>query len=158
MCSKRTTQRLASALLLATLVTCLGYVVSSSLAEPAPRRLRAAAAGQPATQEPTKTPRNIYAVLFKMSVGFTEGEEIPGMAEHIRFIKAANADGTVPIAGPIFNDDEKAKLAGALYLIRAASLEEARSIAQKEPLVQHKTVKIESIWPFLAGVGADRLD
>ncbi len=156
MCSKRTTQRLASALLLATLVTCLGYVVSSSLAEPAPRQLRAAA-GQPATQEPTKPPRNIYAVLFKMSVGFTEGGEIPGMAEHIRFIKAANADGTVPIAGPIFNDDEKTKLAGALYLIRAASLEEARSIAQKEPLVQHKTVKIESIWPFLAGVGADRL-
>ena len=155
MCSKRTTQRLASALLLATLVTCLGFVASSSLAEPAPRQLRAA--GQPATQEPTKPPRNIHAVLFKMSVGFTEGGEIPGMAEHIRFIKAANADGTVPIAGPIFNDDEKAKLAGALYLIRAASLEEARSIAQKEPFVQHKTVKIESIWPFLAGVGADRL-
>ncbi len=157
MCSKRTTQHLASALLLATLVTCLGYAVSSSLAEPAPRQLRAAA-GQPATQEPTKPPRNIYAALFKMSVGFTEGGEIPGMAEHIRFIKAANADGTVPIAGPIFNDDEKAKLAGALYLIRAASLEEARSIAQTEPFVQHKTVKIESIWPFLAGVGADRLD
>lgn len=28
------------------------------------------------------------------------------------------------------------------------------TIAQKEPLVQHRTVKIESIWPFLAGVGA----
>ena len=41
-----------------------------------------------------------------MSVGFTEGAEIPGMVEHIKFVKAANADGTVPIVGPISNDDQ----------------------------------------------------
>ena len=92
-----------------------------------------------------------YVVLLTKGPAFIDGETQPGMADHVKFIKGLHADDVVPLAGPLFEGNDE--VFGLLYFVRAASVEEARDVVMKEPLVREKVVKISSIWMFLAGVG-----
>ena len=101
--------------------------------------------------------KKYYAVLLTKGPAYVKGGPQPGMAEHVVFIKALHADGVVPLAGALFEEDhERTEVYGLLYFVRAGSLQEVRGVVMKEPLVQEKVAKIESIWVFAHGVG--RLD
>ncbi len=112
-----------------------------------------------AREDPSK--KRFYAVLFSKGPGFDDEagtREQPGIQEHVEFIMGMHADGIVPLAGPLFDDDERKELSGALYFVQAGSVREARAIALQEPMVQTQVVEIVSVREFLIGVGAGRLD
>ena len=159
MFSKRNIERRTGAFLVAGFLVFLGHILN---AEPTSGRSEVAAADavRAVTEEESQdSPKKYYVVVFTKGPGYVEGGGgQPGMAEHVKFIKALHADGVVPLAGPLFKDDERTQVSGLLYFVRARSLEEARGVVMKEPLVHEKVAEISSIWEFIAGVGAGRLD
>ena len=97
-----------------------------------------------------------YAVIFNTGPRYVEGgepQDQPGVAAHVKYISGLFADGVVPLAGPLFEDEEMTRVFGILYFVFAGSLEEARDIVMQEPLVKEKVVEISSISVFIAGVG-----
>ena len=113
--------------------------------------------------EPSEEPpqKRCYAVLFAKGPGFVEETGTggqPGMGEHLEFIMGLHADGVVPLGGPLFDDDEREHVSGILYFVKADSVQEARDIALREPMVKTQVVEIVSVREFLTGVGVGRLD
>jgi len=132
------------ALVLALLVVILGCFVALAA--------RAATTGE----EPQDPPKQHYVVLFDKGpeyVATREPTEQLGFAEHARYVHGLHAEGVVPLAGPLFEDDQLSRISGVLYFVHATGLDEARAVAMKEPLVQRKVLSISSIRVFLEGVG-----
>ena len=129
-------------------------VVATFLATPS----LAAQKAEPSEDPPQK---RFYAVLFAKGPGFVEEAGTrgqPGMEEHVKFIMGLHADGVVPLGGPLFDDDERGKVSGILYFVKAESVQKARHIALQEPMVKTQVVEIVSVREFLTGVGVGRLD
>ena len=123
------------------------------------------AATSPATQEtepPDATPqKRFYAVLFARDSGYAVEAGARGqlgMEEHVKFIMGMHADGVVPLGGALFDDDEREQVSGILYFVNAGSVQEAREIALREPMVKTQVVEIVSVQEFIIGVGVDRLN
>ena len=143
----RTIARVAVALLVASFVAAPSLMAQAQAQE-----------GIPSEDPPAK---RFYAVLFSKGPGFDDEagtREQPGIQEHVEFIMGMHADGIVPLAGPLFDDDERKQISGALYFVQARSVREARAIALREPMLQTQVVEIVSVREFLIGVGAGRLD
>ncbi len=112
-----------------------------------------------AREDPLK--KRFYAVLFSKGPGYVEEagtRDQPGMQEHIEFIMGMHADAVIPLAGPLFDDDERKEVSGVLYFVLAGSVQEARDIALQEPMVKTQVVEIVSVREFITGVGVGRLD
>lgn len=160
MFSKSIIERLAGALLVAGFVVFVSQLVALN-AETTSGRTEAAESDSVdavVEEQPQDSLKKYFVVLFTTGPAYVEGEPNPGMAEHVKFIKARYAESVVPLAGALLEGDERPQVAGLLYIVRAGSLQEARGIAVQEPLVKHKVAEIESIWQFMVGVGVGRLD
>ena len=109
-------------------------------------------------KESQDLPTKCYAVIFDTGPLYDEDAERPqdqpGIAAHVKYITGLFADGVVPLAGPLFEDEEMTRVSGVLYFVFAGSFEEARDIVMQEPLVKEKVVEISSISVFIAGVGS----
>jgi uncharacterized protein YciI len=139
--SSKNAARIAVAFLVAALVTVLSTVAQEA---------------EPRDDPPTN---RFYAVVFSKGPAFVEHNGTrgqPGMDEHVKFILGLHADGVVPLAGPLFDDDERQQVSGMLYFVQSGSMQEARELAMREPMVQTEVVEIASVREFLVGVG--RLD
>ena len=129
-------------------------------APPAAAPVVAQVAAPEAPPEPAEEPEpgalraRIYMVVFNKGPAYVEGGPHPGMAEHVPFIKGLHADGVVPLAGALFDDGEQPRLFGLLYFVRADSLDEARELVAREPLVLERVAEVASIRMFAAGVGS----
>ncbi len=142
MFSKSSFGRLAVGFLVAGFVALMGHVVVSNADT---------ISEKPASQN---APKKYYAVVLRTGPGFVKGGGAqPGIAEHMKFIKAAHAAGVVPLAGLLFADDEGTQVYGLLYFVRAENLLKARGIVMNEPFVHEDVVKISSIRIFIPGVG-----
>ncbi len=160
MFSKSIIERLTGTLLVAGFVVFVSHLVALN-AEPTSGRTEVAESDSVdavAEEQSQDSLKKYFVVLFTKGPAFVEGGPNPGMAEHVKFIKARYAESVVPLAGALFEGDERSQVAGLLYIVRAGSLQEARGIAVREPLVKHKVAEIESIWQFMIGVGVGRLD
>ena len=105
--------------------------------------------------------KRFYAVLFAKGPGFVEEQGARGqlgMEAHVKFIMGLHADGVVPLGGALFDDDERERVSGILYFVKAGSVQEARDIALREPMVKTQVVEIVSVREFITGVGVGRLD
>jgi len=131
-------------------------VFTLMLLVPLPTAADVLSADSVAAHESPDLPKKCYAVFFTTGPRFTHEtspDGLPGMRAHVKYIKSLFADGVVPLAGPLFEDEEMTRVSGALYFVYAANLEEARALVMREPLVQERVVEISSISLFLAGVG-----
>ncbi len=156
MFSKSSFGRLAAGFLVAGFVALLGHVFVSN-ADPISEKPADAATDSANAITPDgsqNAPNKYYAVVLRTGPGFVEGGGAqPGMAEHVKFIKAAHAAGVVPLAGLLFADDEGTQVYGLLYFVRAENLLKARGVVMNEPFVHEDIVKISSIRMFTPGVG-----
>lgn len=119
------------------------------------------AATQETESSAAPSQKRFYAVLFAAGPGFvaeTDGHGQPGMEQHVKFIMGMHADGVVPLGGALFDDDEREQVSGILYFVKAGSVQEARDIALREPLLKTQVVEIVSVREFITGVGVGRLD
>ena len=161
MFSKSIIERLTCTLLMAGFVVFVSHLVALN-AEPTSGQTEVAESDSVdavAEEQSQESLKKYFVVLFTKGPAYVQGGPNPGMAEHVKFIKARYAESVVPLAGLLFEgDEERPQVAGLLYIVRAGSLKQARGIAVQEPLVKHKVVEIESIWQFMVGVGVGRLD
>ncbi len=108
--------------------------------------------------EPSDAPPNkrFYAVMFAKGPGFVEQAGARGQLgteEHVKFITGLHADGVVPLGGALFDDDKREQVSGILYFVKAGSVQEARDIALREPMLKTQVVEIVSVREFIVGVG-----
>lgn len=109
---------------------------------------------------PEVPPQRFYAVVFARGPGFVEESGARGqlgMEQHVKFIVGLHAEGVVPLGGALFDDDGREQVSGILYFVQAGSVEAAREVAMREPLVQTTVLEIASVREFLIGVGVGRL-
>ena len=100
------------------------------------------------------SPTNCYVVVFTKGTRYVERlapAEQPGIARHREYLSGLYATGVVPLAGPLFEDDQGTRVCGLLYLVYAESLVEARDVVVKEPLVLERVLEISSIRRFHHG-------
>ena len=61
----------------------------------------------PGAEKESSDPQKCFVVLFTKGHGYVKGGPQPGMEEHVKFIKARHAEGVVPLAGALFEGNEK---------------------------------------------------
>ena len=113
---------------------------------------------QPAQDPPEQ---RLYVALYTTGPGFIVGadpREQPGIEQHGVFIKGMHAADVVPLGGPLIDDEARTQISGVLYFVRAGSLQEAREIALREPMLETRVIELVSVREFLTGVGKGRLD
>lgn len=66
---------------------------------------------------------------------------------HLEHLRPLDRAGRVLIAGPLFADDEKTPR-GSMIVLEAASLEEARALAARDPYVVEGVFARHEVLPF----------
>ena len=98
----------------------------------------------PSWNEYKETARSRGALAFELFVvestpDATPEEMLAVLPAHLDYQKKMEADGTLFLAGPLSNDEGDQMSGGGLIVYRAASLEDARTIAEADPM--HKEGK-----------------
>jgi hypothetical protein len=94
--------------------------------------------------------KQVYVVFTTATNGI--GPVMENLAEHLKFQVAIEKAGVMVAAGPNWTDDEQSWDGDGMVVIRAASLEEARSIAAADPM--HKSgARSFKVRPWLMNEG-----
>ena len=80
----------------------------------------------------TMLQKQLYAIFTTPTGGLNA--IFATMEDHLSFQVALEADGTLFAAGPLWTDDEAHWEGEGLIVVRAASLAEARAIAERDPM------------------------
>ena len=76
--------------------------------------------------------KQLYAI-FTTPTGAIE-QILENLAEHLAFQVSLEKEGVLYAAGPMWSDDEQSWDGDGLVVVRAASREEARAIAERDPM------------------------
>ncbi len=89
--------------------------------------------------------KTLYAILWS-KLATDPDALVPGLPEHLRFMLDLEERGVLLASGPLFEEDGSPSLHG-LSIVRAASYEEARTIAASEPYVR-KGLRAFRLWSW----------
>ena len=78
--------------------------------------------------------KRLYVVLSEATNG--TGPVMGALEPHLAYQGRLEADGTMFAAGPLSTDDEKSWAGDGMFVYRAASLAQARSLAEGDPMHQ----------------------
>lgn len=76
--------------------------------------------------------KQLYAIFTTPTNGL--GPVFANIEEHLKFQVGLEKQGTLFAAGPLWTDDGEAWEGEGLVIVRAASKEEARAIAERDPM------------------------
>jgi uncharacterized protein YciI len=94
--------------------------------------------------------KQVYVVLTTATNGI--GPVMENLAEHLKFQLAIEKSGVMVAAGPNWTDDERSWDGDGMVIIRASSLDEAKSIAASDPM--HKCgARSFTVRPWLMNEG-----
>ena len=91
--------------------------------------------------------------LSKWDVTKSPAEQ-PGFAEHMANVNKMAKEGTLLVGGPLLDEKDPTKPAGAMMIVKAESAEAARKLVSTDTLVTNDLMKIASVRCFMAGAGA----
>jgi uncharacterized protein YciI len=115
--------------------------------------LALALSAPPATTPPKAPANDVFALVFRTGPAWDASKaptDQPFFADHSRNLRDLRAEGRVLLGGRLSDQ--------GLVLVRAASAQEARALADRDPSVKHGTFQVEvhPFYPFMPGcVGAD---
>jgi len=121
-------------------------LLASVLATGAPVRLRA----QPSPDRPPKRTAHVLVVL-RLGGAWTQrvpSHQHPALKGHGEYVDRLFDDGTLLIAGPLLNDSGVVALeavTGAILVLRAATPQEARRLAEADPAVQAGLLEVAEV-------------
>ena len=76
--------------------------------------------------------KRLYVISSKPTNGLGPINEV--LDEHVKFQTKLEVDGVMFAAGPLASEDLQEWLGEGLFMYRAASIDEARSIAESDPM------------------------
>jgi uncharacterized protein YciI len=112
----------------------------------------AAAPPGDADQELTKNQQPIYVVEYEMGAAYLPGRpfaEQPGILEHAGYMDKLEAEGSLVMGGPCFDDLEALLVSGALLFLRVDSEEAARRLVELDPAIAHGLMVIADVKPMM---------
>lgn len=99
----------------------------------------------------TMLQKQLYAIFTRPVRGIKP--VLACIDEHLAFQVALERDGSLFAAGPMWSDDEQSWEGDGLIIVRAASREAAREIAERDPM--HKSgARTYSIRPWMINEGS----
>jgi uncharacterized protein YciI len=112
---------------------------------------KAGAAPQAMTLAPTA-----WVITFELSKwDLTKSpEQQNGFPEHMANVHKLAADGTLLVGGPLLNEKDTSKPAGAMMIVKAENADAARKLVSGDTIITKDLMKIASVRPFMAGAGA----
>ena len=81
-------------------------------------------------------------------------EQQDGFPEHMANVHKLAADGTLLVGGPLLNEKDTSKPAGAMMIVKAENADAARKLVSGDTIITKDLMKIASVRPFMAGAGA----
>jgi uncharacterized protein YciI len=99
---------------------------------------------------------NLYFVSFATPL-VERAKMLEAHSEHLAFQKELELAGMLFGAGPLLNDEATAPSGGSMTIYRVASLAEARSIAERDPMNQQGRRSFR-IRPWIMNEGSLKLD
>ena len=146
---------------LATVLVCLGVPTA-----PPAARLQEFSTERPWSSQPAPGAQSgasgsdsvhFFVVLYRIGPAYLKDvppQRQPGFEEHGRYQEQLFAEGTSVVAGPLGDDPERNQLSGAILILRAASLDEARRIAIGEPALATGLLELVEVRRFLPAIGS----
>ena len=122
-------------------------LLAAVLATGAPVRLRAQ---PPPDRQPRQRTVHLLVVL-RLGAAWTRGvpsTQHPALKAHGDYVDKLFDEGTLVIAGPLLNDSGVVALeavTGAVFVLRAATPQEARRLAEADPAVQAGLLEVVEI-------------
>jgi uncharacterized protein YciI len=122
-------------------------LLTAVLATRAPVRLRAQPS--PARRKPRRLVPHL--VVFRLGEAWAHGvpsARHPALQAHGRYVDRLFDEGTLVIAGPLLNDSGVVALdavTGAVFVLRAATSQEARSLAEADPAVRAGLLEVSEV-------------
>jgi uncharacterized protein YciI len=99
---------------------------------------------------------NLYYVSFTTPL-VERAKMLEVHDEHLAFQSELEAAGILFGAGPLINDEETAPSGESMTIYRAASLADARAIAERDPMAVHRRRSFR-IRPWIMNEGSLKLD
>jgi len=120
--------------------------------------LAATAAGtpQPPAESPRPSPPAYVVALYEPGPAWVRDlspHQQPGIEEHAVYMDKLAAEGKLRLGGPLLTDPQRMELSGALLVIDADSLEEARALVTADPALKAGLMKLKELHHFLVYVG-----
>ncbi len=113
-------------------------------------------AAKPATVH-EKSPGVLHVVLLEIGPSYVQSrppQEQVGFAEHAARMRALAKEGTVILGGPLLRSFATPEPTGALLVVRASTLDEARALAEGDALVKSGALRIGDVRAFIVGVSS----
>lgn len=98
--------------------------------------------------------KQLYAIFTSPTGGLEN--VFAQMEEHLRFQVSLEREGIMFAAGPLWSDDEQNWTGEGLVVVRAASVQEAHAIAERDPMHQSGARRFH-IRPWMVNEGSLRL-
>jgi uncharacterized protein YciI len=122
-------------------------LLAATLATRAPVRIRA----RPSRGTPQAGSSAHLLVVFRRGPAWSRGgpsARHPALEGHGRYVDRLFEDGTLVIAGPLLNASGRVALkavTGAVFVLRAATPQEARRLAEADPAVQAGLLEVAEV-------------
>jgi uncharacterized protein YciI len=97
-----------------------------------------------------------YVALYEAGPAWVQGQPPltqPGIHEHGEYMDELHRRGHLPLAGPMVGGSDRLELAGALLVLDAGSLEEARELVLADPALKADVMRLKALNPLLVYIG-----
>jgi len=97
-----------------------------------------------------------YVALYEAGPAWIQGQPPlaqPGIREHGEYMDELHRRGHLRLGGPLVGDLDRLELAGALLVIDAGSLEEARELVLADPALKADIMRLKALNRLLVFIG-----
>jgi uncharacterized protein YciI len=115
-----------------------------------------AVAPEASRQEMPPARATYYVALYEAGPAWVQGQPPlaqPGIREHGEYMDELHRRGHLRLGGPLVGDLDRLELAGALLVIDAGSLEEARALVLADPALEADIMRLKSVSQLLVYIG-----
>jgi len=113
-------------------------------------------AAPPQPQGFPPAPATYYVAIYEAGPAWGQGQPPlaqPGIQEHFAYMDELHRRGALVLGGPLVGNIERSELAGALLIINAASLEEAKALVLADPALKVDIMRLKALHPCLVYIG-----
>jgi len=112
--------------------------------------------GRDSLRGPAAAPESLYVALLETGPAYVRGgslQQQPGGAGHSAYMRSLTLSGVLVLGGPYGDDPERRVFSGAILLLRAPSLEEARRVVGADPGIASGLMRVAAVSRWIPAAG-----